>query len=60
MTIRTLYSIGDQVVINNDTYTIVSMHIYVSENKLTQRLYLGNHFWFTLSSDLHDFRFLAT
>lgn len=48
MTIKTRYDIGDVVIVGGVERKIVSAHIYESDNKHTERYYLGNEEWITI------------
>lgn len=48
MTITTKYEIGDTIELDGQSYKIVSVHLYESEQKHTERYYLGNGLWVTL------------
>lgn len=48
MTITTKYEIGDLINLDGQTYKILAVHLYESENKHTERYYLGNGVWVTL------------
>ena len=48
MIIETKYNIEDTILLKDKTHTIKSMHIYESENKHTERYYIGNHMWITI------------
>ena len=48
MTIHTKYSIGDFIHFRGKKYKIISVHLYESKNKHTERYYLGNQLWVTL------------
>lgn len=59
MTILTKYNIGDKITVSNETYTILSVHLYESENKHTERYYLGNEKWITICQETKDTRGLS-
>ena len=48
MTIQTRYNIGDKIEVEGGEYEIISVHLYESENKHTERYYLGDEKWVTL------------
>jgi hypothetical protein len=48
MTVSTKYNIGDKLYINGETREIRGVHIYFSDNKQTERYYLGNQEWLTI------------
>lgn len=48
MTIQTAYNIGDKISINGVEHKIISAHIYESEQKHTERYYLGDNKWITI------------
>ena len=51
MTIRTKYDIGDVIEIGGGKHSIVSVHLYESDNSHTERYYLGNAKWLTLGKE---------
>ena len=48
MTIKTKYDVGDVVVVEGVERKIISVHIYESDNKHTERYYFGNREWITI------------
>lgn len=48
MTVKTQYEIGDKLTINGERYKIRAVHIYVSNEKQTERYYLGDAKWLTI------------
>lgn len=48
MTVKTRFEIGDTIMVNGETEVIISVHLYCSENVLTERYYLGNGKWHTI------------
>ena len=48
MTIRTKYNIGDTIEYGGEKHKVVSVHLYESEGKHTERYYVGNHTWITI------------
>ena len=48
MTVTTRYNIGDKIVVEGYERTIISVHLYLSEKKQTERYYLGDGQWLTL------------
>lgn len=51
MLIETIRNIGDHLVINGKDHEIISIHLYESKDKHTERYYLGNGTWFTQTFD---------
>ena len=49
MELKTIYNVGDTIIVDGKKETIISCHLYVSENKHTERYYLGNKKWITLT-----------
>lgn len=47
MTLKTLYDIGDTINVDGKKMKIVSVHLYESEEKHTERYYLGKQMWIT-------------
>ena len=48
MTVTTRYNIGDKIVVEGYEKTIKSVHLYLSEQKQTERYYLGDEEWLTI------------
>ena len=48
MTINTKYNIGDKITVNGRISRILSVHLYESDNKHTERYYLGDGHWITV------------
>ena len=48
MTIETAYNIGDEIAIGGQIHKIVSIHLYESDNKHTERYYFGDGKWITV------------
>ena len=48
MTVSTKYEIGDKIIVGGYEKTIISVHLYLSEKKQTERYYLGDEQWLTL------------
>ena len=51
MTITTKYNIGDVIELGGVKHAIVSVHLYESKDKHTERYYLGNKKWITIGKD---------
>ena len=45
---QTKYSIGDKVTLDGVTYSVVSIHLYIAKDFVTERYYLGSGIWITL------------
>ena len=56
MTIHTKHEIGDKISVSGKTYSVVSIHLYESKNKHTERYYLGNEKWITICQETKDTR----
>lgn len=48
MTVATKYEIGDKIIVGGYEKTIISVHLYLSEKKQTERYYLGDAEWLTI------------
>lgn len=48
MEIKTLMNIGDNVFFEGRVHKIIGIHIYVSNEKQTERYYLGEEKWLTI------------
>ena len=48
MKITTSYNIGDEIKIGCTAKKILAVHLYISDNKHTERYYLGEREWLTL------------
>jgi hypothetical protein len=48
MNISTKYDIGDKIEVEGVDYEIISVHLYESAEKHTERYYLGDEKWITL------------
>lgn len=53
MIINTMHDIGDYIPFEGKIYKIISVHVYRSENVLTERYYLGNETWCTIKIESH-------
>ena len=51
MTIKTKYNIGDKIAVDGEDRHILSVHLYVSDKKQTERYYLGNEELVTTHND---------
>lgn len=51
MTTSTLYEIDEHITVNGENKRIISVHIYISPKKHTERYYFGNGEWLTIKRD---------
>lgn len=57
MTIRTKYNFGDEVNFSGgEKLKVISVHIYESRNKHTERYYFGNGIWKTIVKEAKEER----